>query len=55
MPSSYKGIYVQRDESGNVVSVQVEDTSGNTMPIPPKIYNERGVEPPINELPDQPG
>ncbi|SES30053.1 hypothetical protein SAMN04487958_1132 [Vreelandella subterranea] len=53
MESSYKGLYVQRDERGEIISVQVVDTGGNSLPLDPEIYIEREVEPPIDELPDQ--
>jgi hypothetical protein len=51
--SSYKGLYVQRFENGTIHSVQVVDTGGNSIPLDPEIYIERGVKPPIEQLPDQ--
>lgn len=50
--SSYKGLYVQRLENGQVHSVQVEDTGGNSIPLDPNTYQERGISPPIDSLPD---
>ena len=51
--SSYTGLYVQRFEDGTIDSVQVVDTGGNSIPLDPNIYIERGVKPPIELLPDQ--
>ena len=52
MASSYKGLYVQRLSDGTIHSVQVVDTGGNSIPLNPDIYIQRGVEPPIEQLPD---
>ncbi|WPH22328.1 hypothetical protein [Variovorax paradoxus] len=51
--SSYTGLYVQRLEDGTIHSVQVVDTGGNSIPLDPETYIERGVKPPIGTLPDQ--
>ena len=53
MSSSYKGLYVQRSEDGTIHSVQVVDTGGISIPLDPNTYTERGVKPPIEQLPDQ--
>jgi hypothetical protein len=53
MSSSYKGLYVQRFEDGTIHGVQVVDTGGNSISIDPNTYIERGVKPPIDQLPDQ--
>jgi hypothetical protein len=53
MSSSYKGLYVQRLADGTICSVQVVDTGGNSISLPPNIYIERDVKPPIEQLPDQ--
>lgn len=52
MASSYRGLYVQRNSNGVIDSVQVVDTGGNSIPLPPDVYVDRGVKPPIDELPD---
>jgi len=52
MASSYKGLYVQRSSDGAILSVQVVDTGGNSLPLDPQSYIDREVEPPIEELPD---
>ncbi|MEZ2293919.1 hypothetical protein [Variovorax sp. RCC_210] len=53
MTSSYTGLYVQRLENGDIHSVQVVDTGGNSIPLDPQVYVDRGVLPPIGTLPDQ--
>lgn len=50
--SSYTGLFVQRLENGEIHNVQVEDTGGISIPLDPKTYMERGIKPPINQLPD---
>jgi hypothetical protein len=50
--SSYTGIYVQRLSSGEIHSVQVKDTAGNSIPLDPAVYVQRGIQPPIDQLPD---
>ncbi len=51
--SSYTGLYVQRYENGTIHSVQVADPFGNSLPLDPQEYIDRGVKPPIDLLPDQ--
>lgn len=51
--SSYTGLYVQRLDNGTVFSVQVVDTAGNSLPLEPDTYVQRGIKPPIESLPDQ--
>ena len=53
MSSSYKGLYVQRFEDGTIYGVQVVDPGGNSISLDPNTYIERGVNPPIEQLPDQ--
>lgn len=50
--SSYTGLYVQRLSNGEIFSVQVADTGGNSLPLNPDDYVNRGIRPPIGELPD---
>lgn len=50
--SSYRGLYVQRLENGEIDSVQVVDPLGNSLPLEPQKYIERQINPPIEELPD---
>jgi hypothetical protein len=50
--SSYKGIFVQRTASGDIHSVQVEDPFGNSLSLDPRDYLARGVQPPMDQLPD---
>ncbi len=52
MASSYRGLYVQRLSDGTIHSVQVVDAGGNSIPLDPDTYIQRGVEPPIDHLPD---
>jgi hypothetical protein len=52
MASSYKGLYVQRLSSGGIYSVQVVDSGGNAFPLEPAEYVSRGIQPPIDSLPD---
>lgn len=51
--SSYTGLYVQRLSTGQIHSVQVRDTGGNALPLDPHEYIRRGINPPIEQLPDQ--
>lgn len=51
--SRYKGLYVQRLENGEIHGVQVVDPSGISLSLPPDIYVQRGIKPPIENLPDQ--
>jgi hypothetical protein len=39
--NSYIGLYVQKLENGQIYSVQVQDTGGNTIPLEPRTYIER--------------
>jgi hypothetical protein len=50
--SNYTGLYVQRYTNGIIHSVQVVDTDGNSIPLDPQLYIERGIFPPIEQLPD---
>jgi hypothetical protein len=50
MASSYTGICVYRDSSGQVTDVQVRDTGGNELPLPLATYISRGVNPPYQTL-----
>lgn len=50
--TSYIGLYVQRLEDGTIHGVQVVDTGGNSLSLDPEIYIQRGIEPPIDQLPD---
>jgi hypothetical protein len=50
--SSYKGIYVQRFDSGSIDSVQVEDPFGHRLPLDPHDYLSRGIQPPMEQLPN---
>lgn len=45
MPASYTGLYVQRAIDGTICRVNVVDADGNTIPLKPEIYLERGVGP----------
>ena len=49
--TSYTGIYVQTLENGQIVSVQVASSGGNQQPLSPDDYRNRGIQPPIDELP----
>ncbi len=49
--SSYTGLYVQRLNDGTVYSVQVTDPYGNELPLNPQDYIDRGIQPPIDQLP----
>ena len=49
--TSYRGICVLRLENGTVIDVQVEDTDGIGLTIDPQTYRQRGVQPPIENLP----
>lgn len=51
--SSYTGLYVQRSDNGDIHSVQVVDTGGNSLPLDPQTYIDRGIQPSIDQLPDQ--
>jgi len=50
--SSYTGLYVQRLSNGDICGVQVIDTAGNENSLDPFLYQQRGIQPPIEQLPD---
>lgn len=49
--SNYTGLFVQYRD-GNPVCVQVEDSAGIGLTLPPSAYIERQIRPPIGDLPD---
>lgn len=49
--SQYTGVCVVKSSSGKILAVQVKDPFGNSIPIPPKAYRERGIKPPMESLP----
>jgi hypothetical protein len=49
--SSYKGLYTQ-SVGGQLFNVQVEAPGGHSIPLSPEVYVERGILPPIDQLPD---
>jgi hypothetical protein len=51
MASSYRGIYVQRYADGIIHNVQVE-APGTFTPMDPTTYVRRGIQPPMDSLPD---
>lgn len=51
--SEYKGLYVQRLTDGSVFAVQVKDPYGNETSLDPNTYVQRGIEPPLDSLPDK--
>ena len=50
--TSYTGIYVQRTTTGAIFSVQVRDSAGIELSLNPAEYERRGVQPPMDQLPD---
>jgi hypothetical protein len=50
--SSYTGLYVQRLSNGVIFGVQVLDTAGMENSLDPFVYQQRGIQPPIERLPD---
>lgn len=50
--SSYTGLYVQRLTTGHVHGVQVDDGAGIENSLNPDVYTARGIQPPIDQLPD---
>jgi hypothetical protein len=50
--SSYKGLFVHHLFDGSIDFVQVEDLNGNSLPLPPDEYVNRGIYPLINSLPN---
>ena len=53
MKSAYTGLYVQKFENGEIHTVQVFDTTGNSMPLDVDVYIEREIKPDIKSLPTQ--
>lgn len=51
--SDYKGLHVQRLTDGSVFAVQVRDSHGNENSLDPNTYVQRGIEPPLESLPDK--
>lgn len=47
-----RGLYVQRLDSGEIHTVQVDDGVGNQYPMEPGVYITRGYLPPIEALPN---
>ena len=43
MKSVYTGLYVQKFENGEIHTVQVFDTTGNSMPLDVDVYIERNI------------
>ena len=52
MASSYRGLYVIYT-NGQPTDVQVQDTGGNSLPLPLEDYLAREVRPDWRELPSQ--
>jgi hypothetical protein len=52
MRSTYQGLYVQRYDNGQIHNVQVTSPGGASIPLDPDDYVARGIEPPMEELPD---
>jgi hypothetical protein len=53
MASSYIGLYVQRLSTGVIHNVQIRDTfGGHETTMDPTDYVDRGIRPPIDDLPD---
>lgn len=50
--SDYIGLYVTRLENGEIYGVQVETDGGFSTSLLPEDYIQRGIKPPIDELPD---
>jgi hypothetical protein len=46
------GIYTQCLSNGLIHNVQVVDSAGNTRPMEPSTYKSRGLQPPLENLPD---
>lgn len=51
--SEYTGIYVQRLSDGSIYAIQVRDPHGNETSLDAATYVQRGIEPPIDSLPDK--
>ena len=49
--STYTGIYVQRHSDGTIFNVQVRDPNGHETGLSPEDYENRGILPPIDQLP----
>jgi hypothetical protein len=52
--SDYIGIYVDRLINGSIIQVIVKTTDGHFSSLPSEEYIERGVHPPIEQLPEKP-
>ena len=50
--SSFTGLYVQRLSTGAICDVQIIDAAGNENSLAPDVYLQRGIQPPIEQLPD---
>lgn len=50
--SSFTGLYVQRHSTGVIRDVQVIDAAGNENSLDPDLYQNSGIQPPIEQLPD---
>lgn len=50
--SSYKGVCVHFLSDGTIDHVSVEDISGNRLPLDLDDYISRGIQPPVDDLPD---
>jgi hypothetical protein len=53
MTTNYTGLFAQKLSDGSVISVQVEEPNGNSLTLDPADYVSRGIQPPIDQLPDQ--
>lgn len=49
----YKGLYVQKDELGNIFSIQVEDRGGNEIGLILSEYQSRQILPQVQQLPSK--
>jgi len=49
--SNYTGVCVVKTPSGKILSVQVKDIHGNSIPLPPRVYRTRRIKPPLELLP----
>ena len=52
MSNWYRGVYVQRLNNGQIYSVQVVAPGLILMTLPPREYAARGIQPPMDKLPD---
>lgn len=51
--SSYTGKFKHVLSSGEIIDLHVEDHNGYGMNISEADYNQRGIQPPVEELPTQ--